>query len=157
MPTWKPPVFYEGIIVLTKIELVENSRATGVVVFPEGTQATIIKADSERKNFEIQIEKVFEPPFLFNVSEKDIEKKYWRRTKEQFQNAIKNSVGYNESDNKAEFIKGVQVAYSWLCEEENERIISEAWSTHILKQQEAALRKDLETVSEIIRRHMKEI
>lgn len=76
-----------------------------------------------------------------------------RRTGEKVLSTLNDSVGYQESDNKKEFMKGAGVAVSWMINElkpELKQLINQSYS---LKTQKEQIENDIFILSSIIRKY----
>lgn len=77
----------------------------------------------------------------------------FEQARERFLERIKHSVGYVESDNRTEFLKGVSVAFSWLTEDYEKALSQKDSQIKNANDQSDYYRKDLKALCEIIRRH----
>lgn len=149
-------MLYVGDEVLIKKELMDNSRGEEEH-FPFDTEGTVVKVKPGTVlEYDIEIKRPG-GSIIFSIQEGMVERKYGRRTFEHFKKYIEdNNLGYRESANTAEFMKGVAVAYSWLCNEDNDimdRLFSQIHST---TQSKEYYEKDLKMLCEIVSRHAPE-
>jgi len=76
-----------------------------------------------------------------------------KRLEEDIKKNVRNTVGYSESDDKREFMKGVEVALSLMGSKLADELEIDQNTIKSLKQQNKGLKKDLTTVSRIILKH----
>ncbi len=74
----------------------------------------------------------------------------------KFIERITHSVGYVESDNKKEFLKGVSVAFDWLSDDFDKIIEQKDSNIKGYKASSDFYRKDLKTICDIIQSHSDE-